>query len=205
MGAPGSGKGTQATRLAAELNIPYISTGDLFRENIKNQTELGVKAQAFMDKGNLVPDDLVLDMLFDRVSRPDCAKGYILDGFPRRLSQADAFQERLQPQESVLALNLQVPDDEIVTRLTGRLTCRSCGSIFHKVYNPPKGEGVCDKCGGELYQRPDDSEEIVRQRLLVYNEETQPLIDYYERLGVLVNLDGAQAPDAVYSQVKLRI
>jgi len=201
LGAPGSGKGTQAARLARELEIPHISTGDLFRENIKDQTELGIKAQAFMNKGNLVPDELVLDMLFDRVSRADCRKGYILDGFPRRISQADAFEQRLQPKEEVLALNLLVPDEKIVQRLTGRLTCLSCGSVFHEVYKPPQVNGVCDQCGGELYERPDDSEEVVRQRLVVYQEETQPLIDYYKKLGVLVSIDGVKAPELVFAQL----
>jgi len=201
LGAPGSGKGTQATRLARELEIPHISTGDLFRENIKNQTELGAKAQAFMDKGNLVPDALVLDMLFDRVSRPDCERGYILDGFPRRITQADAFQERLQSHEEILALNLEVSDEEIVQRLTGRLTCRSCGNVFHKIYTPPKLDGACDQCSGELYQRTDDSEEVVRQRLRVYHEETKPLIEYYAKQDVLITIAGDQEPGEVFTQL----
>jgi len=201
LGAPGSGKGTQAARLAQKLEIPHISTGDLFRENIKNQTQLGRKAGEYMDKGNLVPDSLVLDMLFDRVGRPDCEKGFILDGFPRRITQADAFQERLQPGEEVLALNLQVSDQEIVKRLTGRLTCRSCGSVFHKEFNPPKLEGVCDICGGELYQRPDDSEEVVQQRLTVYQEETQPLIDYYEKQNAMITIEGQRPQDEVFDQL----
>jgi len=201
LGAPGSGKGTQAARLAQKLEIPHISTGDLFRENIKNQTQLGREAGEYMDKGHLVPDSLVLDMLFDRVSRPDCGKGYILDGFPRRITQADAFQERLQPGEEVLALNLQVSDQEIIKRLTGRFTCRSCGAVFHKEFNPSKLEGVCDICGGELYQRPDDSEEVVQQRLTVYQEETQPLIEYYEKQNALITIDGQRPQNEVFDQL----
>ncbi|NGX58751.1 MAG: adenylate kinase [Chlamydiae bacterium] len=199
LGPPGSGKGTQATRLAKELGIPHISTGDLFRKNMKNGTELGKKVQSIMDSGNLVPDELVLDMLFDRVAAPDCKRGYILDGFPRRLTQADALRDSLQAGEQVLALNLEVPDEEIVARITGRLTCRGCGSVFHKNNNPPKVDGVCDRCGGELVQRSDDTEEVVRNRLLVYKDQTQPLIEYYEKQGVLVNVDGDQAPDAVFA------
>jgi len=201
LGAPGSGKGTQAAKLAQRLSVPHISTGDLFRENIKEQTQLGRKAQEYMDKGNLVPDGLVLDMLFDRVGRPDCERGYILDGFPRRITQADAFQERLQPGEEMLALNLKVSDEEIIKRLTGRLTCRSCGAVFHRDYNPPELEGVCDSCGGELYQRPDDSQEVVQQRLAVYKEETKPLIEYYQNEGALVTIEGERPQDEVFDQL----
>lgn len=203
LGPPGSGKGTQASRLSKYLEIPHISTGDLFRENIKNETDLGKKVKAIIDSGRLVPDELVLDMLFDRVGHADCAGGYILDGFPRRVSQAEALQKRLSADEEILALNLQVPDDVIVERLTGRLTCSSCGSVFHKKYNPPKQQGICDRCGGELIQRTDDTEAVVRERLRVYQEETQPLIEFYEIQNLLVNINGDQSPDTVFSILKV--
>ncbi len=201
LGAPGSGKGTQASRLADLLGTPHISTGDLFRDNIKNETELGAKAKAFMDEGKLVPDDLVLDMLFDRVAKSDCKEGYILDGFPRRLTQANAFQDRLTPEERIIAVNLKVSNEELVRRLTGRLTCRSCGKVFHKENTPPQIEGSCDACGGELYQRPDDSTEVVKERLDVYLDETEPVVNYYCRQGVLSTVDGSLPADEVTQEV----
>lgn len=201
LGAPGSGKGTQASRLADLLGTPHISTGDLFRDNIKNETELGAKAKAFMDEGKLVPDDLVLDMLFDRVAKSDCRDGYILDGFPRRLTQANAFQDRLTPEERIIAVNLKVSNEELVRRLTGRLTCRSCGKVFHIENNPPQIEGVCDACGGELYQRPDDSKEVVKERLEIYLDETEPVVNYYSQQGVLSTVDGSLPPDEVTQEL----
>ncbi len=202
LGPPGSGKGTQAKRLSKDLSLPHISTGDLLRENIKNGTKLGKKARGFIEKGQLVPDDLVVDMLFDRISREDCKKGYILDGYPRRVSQADVLRERLSENDEVLALNLDVPDEVIVERITGRLTCRNCGIVYHKIYNPPMNPERCDKCGGELYQRPDDDEKVVRKRLATYKEETKPLINYYAEKNNLITIDGNQAPDKVMSDIQ---
>ena len=201
LGPPGSGKGTQAKRLSQRLELPHISTGDLLRENIRTETELGEKARVYIDKGQLVPDDLVVNMLFERISRPDCSKGYILDGYPRRVSQADVLQDRLDDKDQVTVLNLKVPDDVIVERLTGRLTCRNCGYVYHKVYNPPADPERCDKCGGEIYQRPDDNENVVRKRLSTYKEETSPLIKYYADKKLLVDIDGNQAPDEVFSSI----
>jgi adenylate kinase len=201
LGPPGSGKGTQAKRLSQRLDLPHISTGDLLRENIRAETDLGEKARDFIDKGHLVPDDLVINMLFERISRPDCDKGYILDGYPRRVSQADVLQERLSDKDQVVALNLLVPDDVIVERLAGRLTCRNCGYVYHKVYNPPADPDRCDKCGGEIYQRPDDDEKVIRKRLSTYKEETSPLIKYYSEKDLLVEIDGNKAPDTVFSAI----
>jgi len=178
LGPPGSGKGTQAIRLTKELGIPHISTGDLFRENISKNTELGKRAKTYMDAGKLVPDEVVLDMLFDRVSRPDCAKGYLLDGFPRTLPQAEALAKHLKDGTDLVVLELEVPDEMIVKRVAGRLTCESCGTIYNRYFSPPSIEGVCDKCQGKLVQRSDDNEEVVKERLRVYHSQTSPLIDY---------------------------
>lgn len=201
LGPPGSGKGTQAVRLSKELGIPHISTGDLFRENLKQNTDLGKKAKGFMDQGQLVPDELVLEMLFDRVSKPDCAKGYLLDGFPRTIPQAEALDRRLSPQADVVALHLQVADESIIKRMAGRLTCKKCGHIQHKDTSPPKQEGICDKCGGELYQRPDDAREVVEERLKVYHKQTKPLIQYYQKKGILAEVNGENAPDIVFKDL----
>lgn len=197
LGAPGAGKGTQAERLCRELSLPHISTGDLFRANLGQGTELGKRAQEYMNAGKLVPDEVVIDMLFDRVSQADCAGGYLLDGFPRTLPQAEALEARLPADASVRALALEVPDDELVGRLTGRVTCRDCGNIHHLKFSPPAKAGVCDACGGELYQREDDSLEVVSKRLAVYREQTAPLVDFYTERGVLSQVDGNRAPDAV--------
>lgn len=202
LGPPGSGKGTQAVRLTKELGIPHISTGDLFRENISKNTELGKRARTFMDAGKLVPDEVVLDMLFDRVSRPDCAEGYLLDGFPRTLPQAAALENHLAANTNLIVLELEVPDEVIVKRAEGRLTCKSCGSVYNRYFTPPSKEGVCDKCGGELMQRPDDKAEVVQERLRVYHNQTQPLVEYYTKKGVLKRVDGTQSPDAVYDALR---
>jgi len=201
LGPPGSGKGTQAVRMTKELGIPHISTGDLFRENIGKGTELGKKAKTFIDAGNLVPDEVVLDMLFDRVSRPDCAKGFLLDGFPRTIPQAEAFDKRFAGKANLVVLNLNVSNEAIVKRAEGRLTCRNCGSVYNKYFSPPAKDGVCDKCGGELYQRPDDAPEVVKERLKVYHTQTKPLIAYYEKKGLLTTVDGEAAPDVVYGKL----
>ena len=199
LGPPGAGKGTQAARLSKELGLPHVATGDLFRENRSQGTELGKRAEQFMDAGKLVPDEIVLDMLFDRVTRPDCGDGYLLDGFPRTLPQAEALEPKL-PEEAPV-LDLVVEDEILVSRLSKRLLCKSCGHIHHEEFSPPSWAGVCDACGGELYRRPDDDPEVVRERLRVYQEQTRPLIDFYEERGRLTSIDGAQAPDDVFESL----
>lgn len=201
LGPPGSGKGTQAVRLSKELGIPHISTGDLFRDHLSRSTDLGKKVKSFMDSGNLVPDSLVLDMLFSRISQPDSSKGYLLDGFPRTIPQAEALDARLKDDVKKVVLNLEVKDEVIVSRMAGRLTCRACNTVCNKNLSPPKIEGRCDKCGGELYQRPDDAVEIVEGRLRVYHEQTKPLIAYYRKQGVLFDINGEQAPDVVFANM----
>lgn len=202
LGPPGGGKGTQAARLSADLKLPHISTGDLFRENRAQGTELGRRAQDFMDSGKLVPDELVLDMLFDRVARPDCKAGYLLDGFPRTIPQAVALDARLGAKANVQAIHLRVPDSVLVDRVVGRRTCKQCGNIHHIKNSPPKVAGRCDKCGGELVQRTDDSAEVVQKRLATYREQTQPLEGYYQKKGCLKEVDGNRAPDEVFSALK---
>lgn len=196
LGAPGAGKGTQASWLSRELGLPHVATGDLFREHTKKGTTLGKRASEFMEAGKLVPDELVLDMLFERVSRPDCEQGFLLDGFPRTLPQAQALDERLGGVE-LRVIDLEVSDETIVARAGGRLLCRSCGAIYHAVSKRPKVKGVCDECGGELYQRKDDAPEVVRERLQVYHRQTRPLVDYYANKGVLQSVDGERAPEEV--------
>jgi adenylate kinase len=205
LGPPGSGKGTQAVRLTKELKIPHISTGDLFRENISQNTELGKRAKSYMDAGKLVPDEVVLDMLFDRVSKPDSANGYLLDGFPRTLPQAEALDKHLASNTHLIVLDLEVPDEMIVKRAEGRLTCKGCGAVYNRYFNPPAKEGVCDKCGGELVQRPDDKAEVVQERLRVYHTQTQPLVDYYAKKGVLKRIDGTKSPDEVFNSLNVAL
>ena len=203
LGPPGGGKGTQAVRLSAELKIPHVSTGDLFRENRAQGTALGKRAQTFMDAGQLVPDDLVLDMLFDRVSRPDCKSGYLLDGFPRTIPQATALDQRLAAAHScVMAVHLKVPDAILVDRVVGRRTCSKCGTIFHLKNNAPKVAGKCDKCGSDLVQRSDDTAEVVKNRLAAYHEQTAPIVGHYKKhAGALVEIDGNRAPDDVFADL----
>lgn len=196
LGGPGAGKGTQAVRLSEKLGLAHISTGDLFRENLKNDTALGQKARGFMDAGKLVPDELVLEMLFDRVAAPDCAGGYLLDGFPRTEPQALALEKALGD-TTPSVLNLEVADEVIVQRASGRRLCHGCSAIWHATFNRPTTEGVCDACGGELYQREDDQEEVVRERLNVYHAQTAPLVEFYSSRGLLVGVDGEQSPDEV--------
>lgn len=200
LGPPGSGKGTQAKQLTQLTGAPHISTGDLFRENINKNTPLGQKAKEFMDAGKLVPNELVLEILFDRVSQPDCAKGYILDGFPRTIPQAEALDKHLGKTVPKV-INLEVSDEEVVKRISGRLSCTNCGNIQNKYYSPPKVEGVCDKCGGNLTQRADDKPEVVRERLRVYTEQTAPLIKYYADKKVLITLDGEQDSAALFKEI----
>ncbi len=202
MGPPGAGKGTHAVPLSQQLGIPHISTGDLFRENIRAQTSLGNKAKKYMDKGQLVPDELVLDMLFDRVSHPDCKGGYILDGFPRTLAQAKVLDQRLAEQHQVVVLNFNLSDPMIIERVTGRIACKNCGRPYHKRFDPPKQESVCDQCHGKLIQRDDDREEIIRKRLEVYRIQTEPLIQYYaQQKGALKEIDSRGAKEQVFQQV----
>ncbi|MFI6939265.1 adenylate kinase [Streptomyces sp. NPDC050418] len=191
VGPPGAGKGTQAAFLAENLSIPHISTGDLFRANISQGTELGLKAKSFMDAGNLVPDEVTIGMAKDRMAQPDAVNGFLLDGFPRNVSQAEALDDalKLDGQQLDAVLDLEVPEDEIVKRIAGRRTCRNNSAhVFHVEYKKPKTEGVCDVCGGELYQRGDDTEETVRRRLEVYHSETEPIIDHYRAQGLVVTI-----------------
>ena len=203
LGAPGAGKGTQAKKIADVCNVPHISTGDIFRANIKNGTALGAKAKEYMDKGLLVPDELVCDLVVDRIQQSDCENGYILDGFPRTIPQAEALTNALNAigQKMDFAINIEVPDENIVQRMSGRRACVGCGATYHVVYNPTKVEGVCDACGEALILRDDDKPETVKNRLNVYHDQTQPLIDYYTKEGILVEVDGTKAMDEVFSDI----
>ena len=203
LGAPGAGKGTQAIKISEKYGIPHISTGDIFRANIKAGTELGRKAKEYMDQGLLVPDALTTDLVVNRTSEPDCENGYVLDGFPRTIPQAECLTEALEKRgEKVdFALNVDVPDENIIRRMSGRRVCPKCGATYHVVYAAPEKEGVCDRCGGELIIRDDDLPETVRKRLDVYHEQTQPLIDYYENEGCLVNVDGTKSLDEVFTAI----
>jgi adenylate kinase len=199
LGPPGAGKGTQAEILSEKLSLAHISSGDLFRENIKNQTELGKLAQTFMDRGDLVPDDVTIAMVRDRLAKPDCAKGALLDGYPRTPAQAEALSKMLKDLSGKVDAvpYIRVDEEELVRRLSGRWTCRAEGHIYHEVFNPPKKPGVCDVDSSELYQREDDKRETVQRRIHVYFEQTAPLIDYYRKEGSLVEVDGAQSIEAV--------
>ena len=203
LGAPGAGKGTQAKKIAEKYDIPHISTGDIFRANIKNGTELGAKAKEYMDKGLLVPDELVVDLVVDRVNQDDCVNGYVLDGFPRTIPQAEALDKALKElgQKIDYAINVEVPDENIVHRMGGRRACIGCGATYHVEFNAPKVEDVCDTCGGELVLRDDDKPETVQKRLSVYHAQTQPLIDYYKKANVLVEVDGTQDINVVFQDI----
>ena len=203
LGAPGAGKGTQAKKIAAQYSIPHISTGDIFRANTKNNTELGQKATTYMDKGELVPDSLVVDLIMDRFKEADCANGYVLDGFPRTIPQAEALDNALKANgEKVdFAINVEVPDENIINRMSGRRACVGCGATYHIKYNPTKVEGVCDACGEKLILRDDDKPETVKNRLSVYHEQTQPLIDYYNKAGVLAEVDGTKDMEDVFKDI----
>ena len=203
LGAPGAGKGTQAKKIAAKYSIPHISTGDIFRANIKNNTELGQKAKTYMDKGELVPDALVVDLIMDRFKEPDCANGYVLDGFPRTIPQAEALDKALNAQnESVdYAINVEVPDENIINRMSGRRACVGCGATYHIQFNPTKVEGVCDVCGEKLILRDDDKPETVKNRLSVYHEQTQPLIDYYAKKSILAEVYGTKDMEDVFNAI----
>ena len=203
LGAPGAGKGTQAKKIAAKYGIPHISTGDIFRANIKNGTELGKKAKTYRDQGLLVPDELVVDLVVDRVNQDDCKNGYVLDGFPRTIPQAEALTEALEKmgQKVDFAIDVNVPDENIVKRMGGRRACVTCGATYHMVYAPTKKEGICDTCGGELILRDDDKPETVQKRLNVYHDQTQPLIDYYTSQGILRTVDGTVDIDDVFRAI----
>ena len=203
LGAPGAGKGTQAKKIAAKYGIPHISTGDIFRANIKGGTELGMKAKTFMDQGMLVPDEITIGMLMDRIHEADCAKGYVLGGFPRTIPQAESLTEALKGMNESIdyAVNVDVPDENIVNRMGGRRACVACGATYHIQFNAPKTEGICDTCGEKLVLRDDDKPETVQKRLNVYHEQTQPLIDYYEKAGVLKEVDGTKNMEEVFNDI----
>ena len=203
LGAPGAGKGTQAKMIAAKYQIPHISTGDIFRANIKNGTELGKKAKSYMDQGLLVPDELVCDLVVDRIQQSDCEKGYVLDGFPRTIPQAEALTAALEKLGTGIdyAINVEVPDANILNRMGGRRACLGCGATYHVEFNAPKQEGICDTCGAELVLRDDDKPETVQKRLDVYHEQTQPLIDYYTKAGKLAEVDGTKDMDDVFAAI----
>jgi adenylate kinase len=203
LGAPGAGKGTQAKILLEKYGIPQISTGDLLRAAVAAGTALGKEAKSYMDKGELVPDSVVLGMVEERLKQDDCKKGYILDGFPRNTKQAEALDNMLSSLNMPLtaALSVDVPFEDLMKRLTGRRTCKACGQMYNVYFNPPKKEGVCDKCGGELFQRDDDKEETIKKRLEVYNAQTAPLIDYYGKKGILKSVAGTGSIDEIFKRV----
>ncbi len=203
MGPPGAGKGTQAERLIEKYNIPQIATGDMFRAAVKNGTPLGLEAKKYMDSGKLVPDDVTIGIVRERLSEDDCRDGFILDGFPRTTAQAVSLDAILRELQFTLdgVININVPDEELIRRTTGRLICRTCGATYHKEFNPPEEAGVCNKDGGELYQRDDDKEQTVRERLEVYGKQTKPLIDYYKNNGHYVEINGLQSMDKVFNDI----
>lgn len=204
LGAPGAGKGTQAKMIAEKYQIPHVSTGDIFRANIKNGTELGMEAKKYMDQGQLVPDELTVKILLDRVAQEDCAKGYVLDGFPRTIPQAEVLDKALSElgEKIDFAINVDVPDENIVRRMSGRRACVSCGATYHIEHIPPRKEGICDTCGQELILRDDDKPETVLNRLKVYHDQTQPLIDFYTAKGVLKTVDGTVDMKDVFAAIE---
>ena len=202
-GPPGAGKGTQAKLLSEKLGVPHIATGDMLREAVKAGTRLGRLAKEYMDEGRLVPDEVVIGMVEERLRQPDCSKGFILDGFPRTIEQAEALDSELKKLGLKLdaVLNLEVGDDEVVKRIALRRTCKSCGAVYHLVFNPPCKEGVCDRCGGELYQRDDDKEEVVRNRLKTYRQQTKPLLEFYRGRNLLRNVNGERPIEDVFKEI----
>lgn len=203
LGPPGAGKGTQAKKISENYSLPHISTGDMLRENISNNTPLGLKAKAYMSRGELVPDELLITIIKDRLSRSDCSGGFLLDGFPRTIPQADALQMILTESSRKLdvVLNIDVDDEELIKRLSGRRMCE-CGTSFHMVFNPPEKEGICDACNGKLYQREDDKADAIRNRLIVYKKQTQPLITYYTKKNILRRIDGSKDISAIFKDIK---
>jgi adenylate kinase len=204
LGPPGAGKGTQASRIAADYGIPHISTGDILRSALKNQTQMGLEAKKYRDAGELVPDSVVIGIMKDRLQEPDTTRGFLMDGFPRTIPQAEALDVALEGLGRAVTrtLAILVDSEDLVKRLSGRRICRNCQAPSHVMFDPPKTPDVCDKCGGELYQRDDDTEATVRNRLEVYAKQTEPLIDYYEVAGVVARIDGAQSPDDVYASIR---
>ena len=204
LGPPGAGKGTQASSIVAEYGITHISTGDIFRHNIKNETELGKKVKSYLDKGQLVPDELTIDLVWDRLSKDDCKKGFLLDGFPRTINQAEALQKGLEERGLKLdrVINIDVDKNILVKRLSGRRVCKNCGETYHVDNKPTLKDGVCDKCSGEVIQRADDNEKTVLDRIEVYEKQTFPLIDFYKNLGLILTVDGTLSIEDVFSQIK---
>jgi adenylate kinase len=204
MGLPGAGKGTQADKIVVKYNIPHISTGDMFRAAIKEGTDLGIKAKSFMDKGELVPDEVTIGIVRERLSKDDCEKGFLLDGFPRTVAQAEALDSMLADLEKKIdfVINIDVDQSILMERLTGRRICKNCGATYHLAFNPPSQEGVCDRCGGELYQRADDNADTVQNRLDVNIQQTKPLLNFYENKGYLRNINGQQDIDLVFADVE---
>lgn len=207
LGPPGAGKGTQAERIRSDFGLVHISTGDMLREAVAKGTEMGVKAKSFMDAGDLVPDDVVIGIVVDRLTEPDCEKGFLLDGFPRSIVQAEELDKALaaRGKQITLALAITVGEEELVERLTGRRLCRECARPYHVAFKPPETPDVCDECGGELYQRSDDTEETVRNRLDVYRRQTEPLVDYYRTQGVLAEIEGEGDPDEIYGKIEAEL
>jgi adenylate kinase len=203
LGPPGSGKGTQALKMIERYTIPQISTGDILRGAVKERTTLGVEAQGYMDQGRLVPDEVVVGIVRDRLKAPDCAEGFILDGFPRTLPQAEALDATMQELKRAIdhVVSIEVDKEELLKRLTGRRTCRTCGAMYHLIFDPPTRDGICDKCGGELYQRDDDQEETIRERLQVYEEQTSPLIAYYREKGLLRTINGVGEIEEIFRAI----
>ncbi len=205
MGPPGAGKGTQAELIKMAFPIPHISTGDMFREAVRKGTAMGIEVKKYMDTGQLVPDQVTIGVVEERLAMPDCSQGFLLDGFPRTVVQAEALDKVLvkNGKKVEMAFNIDVPEDVLMVRMSGRMTCNTCKTVYNKVFNPPTAAGRCDKCGGDLIQRSDDQEETVKDRIKVYMEQTQPLLKYYEAQGILTNLDGKRNPQDVFSDVKL--
>lgn len=202
LGAPGAGKGTQAQKLAQHLSIPQISTGDMLRQAVSEGTPLGIEAKKYMDAGKLVPDDVVIGIVAERIKKPDCVRGFILDGFPRTIEQAKALDSIAKID---WVINIDVPEDILVERITGRRSCKKCGAVYHVKYNPPAKEGICNVCGEKLYQREDDREDTVRKRVETYNKQTKVLIDYYARSGNLLNIDGNREIDAIFGDILAKL
>ena len=203
LGPPGGGKGTQAKKIVEKYGIPHIATGDILREAVAKGTELGKKAKEYMEKGQLVPDEVVIGLIEERLKESDCEKGFILDGFPRTVAQAEALEKVLENMGRKIdhVIDIEVPEEELLKRLTGRRTCKKCGAMYHIVFNPPKQEGICDKCGGELYQRADDNEETVKSRLEVYHNQTAPLIDFYSQKGLLRQVNGTGSIQDIFAEI----
>lgn len=203
LGPPGAGKGTQAKMMIEKYQIPQISTGDILRQAVKDGTPLGKEAKTYMDQGELVPDELIINLVKERIKADDCKEGYIFDGFPRTVAQAEALDNVLEGLSTKLdaVVSINVPEDEVVKRLSGRRTCKSCGTLYHVIYNPPTKEGICDKCGGELFQRDDDNETTIRQRLSVYQAQTSPLIEYYSKQGLVKAIPGTGEPTEIFTAI----